>query len=67
MGTATGVGNSTNAIGSSDVDPGRSLVSIETCPSPIGDLLDIEVNSCDCLELSSSSAFDIHRMIDVAV
>ena len=57
----------TNAMGSSGVDPGRSLVSIETCASPIGDSLDIEVNSCDRLDLGSSSAFDIHRMMVVAV
>ena len=54
-------------MGSSGVDPGRSPVSIETCASPIGDSLDIEVNSCDFLELGSSSAFDIHRKIVAAV
>ena len=60
-------GNSTNAIGSSGVDPGKSLVSIETCSSLIGDLLDTELKSCDWKVLSVSSIFDIHRMMDVAV
>ena len=64
MGTSAGVGNSTNAMGSSGVDPGQSLVDIETCPSPIGEVLDIDVNNCDCSELSSSSIFDIHRIMD---
>ena len=59
--------NSTNAIGSSNVDPGRLLVSNETRPSPIGDPLDILTKSCDCLELSSCSALDIHRMMDAVV
>jgi hypothetical protein len=54
-------------MGSSGVDPGQSLVSIETCPSPIGDVLVMDLKSCNCLELSSSSIFDIHRIIDGAV
>jgi hypothetical protein len=60
------MGTSRNAIGSSGVDPGRSSVSMETCPS-IGDSLDIEGKSRDCLEYSSFSIFDIHRMMDAAV
>ena len=59
--------NSTNAIGSSGVHPGQLLASIETCPSPIGDSLDMLIKSCDFLELASSSVFDIHRIIDTAV
>jgi hypothetical protein len=64
---AAGDSDSTNAMGSSNVDPGRLLVSIETRPSPIGDALDMLTKSCDCLELSSCSVLDIHRMIDAAV
>lgn len=69
VGAAAVADDATNAIGFSDVDPGRSLVSIEKCPSPIGDLLDMSIKSCGCLtsELSSSSVFDIHRIMDAAV
>jgi len=64
---AIGVGESTNAIGSSGVDPRRLLASIEICPSPIGDSLDTLRKSRECSELSSSSVLDIHRMMDAAV
>jgi hypothetical protein len=67
VGAATGSGDSTNAMGSSNVAPGRLLVRIETCPSSIGDSLDMLTKSSDCLELSSSSILDIHRMMDAAV
>jgi hypothetical protein len=59
--------DSTNAKGSSGVDPGRSLVSIEIYPSSIGDSLDMLMKSCDCIEFSMCSTFDIHRMMDFAV
>jgi hypothetical protein len=61
------IGSRTNAIGFSAVDPGRSLENIETCASPIGDSLDMSINSCDLLELVSSSIFDIHRIMELAV
>ena len=67
MGTVAGAGNSTNAIGSSGVDPGRSLVSMETYPSTIEDSLDVFKKSCDGLDLSSSSILAMHRIIDKAV
>jgi len=42
---------STNARGSSGVDPGQSLVSIEIYPSSIDDSLDMLTKSCDCIEI----------------
>jgi hypothetical protein len=74
VGTTTGagegtakIGSTTNAIGFSGVDPGRSLESIETCLSPIENSLDMSIKSCDFFVLSSSSIFDIHRIMDWAV
>jgi len=63
------VDSETMAIGSSGVDPGRSLENIGTCStSLIDDSLDVEENSsCDCQVLSSSSILEIHRMTDTAV
>jgi hypothetical protein len=62
-------GDSTNAMhmASSGVDPGRRLVSNETCPSPIGVWPDEWVQSCDFLDLSSPSVSHIRRMMDAAV
>ena len=72
-GTATEVdegmgmtGSITNTRGSSGVDPGQSSDSIETCPSPIGNSLDMLLKSWKFFVLSSST-FDIHRMMDSAV
>jgi len=56
----------TNAIGSSGVDPGRSLVSKEICPSPIGDSLDMLKNSCNSPVHPSFSTFIIRRIMDMA-
>ena len=67
VGETTGIGNSTNAMGSSGIEPGQPPVSIEICPSPIGDSLDMLANSWDCLERSSSSSLDMHRDTDAAV
>ena len=60
-------GSTTNAIGLSGVDPGRSLESIETCPSPSADSLDMFIKSWEFFVLLNSSIFDIHRIMDEAV
>jgi hypothetical protein len=60
-------GSTTNAIGVSGVDPGRSLESIETCWSPSANSLDMLIKSCEFFVLSNSSILDIHRIMDEAV
>jgi hypothetical protein len=56
----------TNAMGFSFVDPGRLSVSIERCPSPSGDSLDMLQNSCGCPVHPSFSIFVIRRAMDAA-
>jgi len=73
VGTATGVGGGlattgsiTSTSGSSGVDPGHPLHNIETCPSPIGNSLDMLTKSWELFVVLNSSIFDMHRMMDSA-
>jgi hypothetical protein len=57
----------TNGIGSSGVDPGQLLVSIEICPSPIRVPLEMEVKIWAFHSYLISSIFEIHHFMDLAV